>query len=569
MNKEYKRINMIAEKDGYRRYDIEHIVNKFYSFLDSELKKFEETDDEDKAQKFDEYIKRKFAKPYVNGVDDRDCLFIGAFKGDDYVVKIYIGWLLESASGMFVQELSNLKKHECVVCLNDIYIKNFVNNEPNLIFDTLCNEIRHAEDWIHGSMNFTYGESNLVFDTVDNITTDVFIPIDRIPIDRFEIDFKSDYVIQEDGSVGYKKQWKNPEDGTVTDLGLALGEPQFKYDYIKIVSKGELPNQRYYFQVGTLKELHWNWYDQKGIFHHYTSDIHNEFSVESETEISYTFDYRTDKIAVTYKNKTMYLVVDNGISNTNVLPFTNTKFISDNDIETHSDESGEYSFLPYKFLELRDTTDTGIITHYDIHPQFEFAYKKLSSAKMEKVYFDDFEDKQFLQKKSDEDGSWLYHELKISADVSKDFGDEKAFIHKDSIEYHIENEKVIKKFQIASLYKHLFVFSRYDGNTNEFVYRAKYPRYDEWADSPQKDVRVYDEYRVDATSAVHLSKELVDVSYTTTPQISREEFLALSDEDKELYTTPHFVKTEVFEECRYVTNPSDHSRIIIESTRNS
>ena len=60
MNKGYKRINMIAEKDGYRRYDIEHIVDKFYSFLDSELKKFEETDDEDKAQKFDDYIKRKF-----------------------------------------------------------------------------------------------------------------------------------------------------------------------------------------------------------------------------------------------------------------------------------------------------------------------------------------------------------------------------------------------------------------------------------------------------------------------------------------------------------------------------
>ena len=220
MNKEYKRINMIAEKDGYRRYDIEHIVDKFYSFLDSELKKFEETDDEDKAQKFDEYIKRKFAKPYVNGVDDRDCLFIGAFKGDDYVVKIYIGWFLDSVSGAFVEELSNLKKHECVVFLNDIYIKNFVNNEPNLIFDTLCNEIRNAEDWIHGSMNFTYGKSNLIFDTIDKITTDTYIPIDRI-----EIDFKSDYVIQEDGSVGYKKKWTNPEDGTVTDLGLALGEP--------------------------------------------------------------------------------------------------------------------------------------------------------------------------------------------------------------------------------------------------------------------------------------------------------------------------------------------------------
>lgn len=102
MNKGYKRINMITDKHGYRRYDIEHIVDKFYSFLDSELKKFEETDDEDKAQKFDEYIKRKFAKPYVKGVDDRDCLFIGAFKGDDYVVKIYIGWFLESVSGIFV-----------------------------------------------------------------------------------------------------------------------------------------------------------------------------------------------------------------------------------------------------------------------------------------------------------------------------------------------------------------------------------------------------------------------------------------------------------------------------------
>ena len=49
MNKEYKRINMIAEKDGYRRYDIEHIVDKFYSFLERELKKFGESDDEDRA----------------------------------------------------------------------------------------------------------------------------------------------------------------------------------------------------------------------------------------------------------------------------------------------------------------------------------------------------------------------------------------------------------------------------------------------------------------------------------------------------------------------------------------
>ena len=216
---------MLEEKLGYRRYDIEPIIDKFYSFLERELKKFGETDDEDRAQKFDDYIKNNFAKLYDEDADESDCLFIGTFKGTDYVVKIYIGWFLESASGAFLEDLSNLKKHECVVFLNDIYIKNFVNNEPNLIFDTLCNEIRNAEDWIHGSMNFTYGKSHLVFDTIDKITTDTYIPIDRIPIDRFEIDFKSDYVIQEDGSVGYKKKWTNPEDGTVTDLGLALGEP--------------------------------------------------------------------------------------------------------------------------------------------------------------------------------------------------------------------------------------------------------------------------------------------------------------------------------------------------------
>ena len=100
MNKEYKCINMISEKDGYRRYDIEPIVEKFYSFLEGELKKFEETDD--KAQKIDDYIKSNFAKPYDEGVDDRDCLFIGTFKGDGYYVKIYIGWFLDSVSGIFV-----------------------------------------------------------------------------------------------------------------------------------------------------------------------------------------------------------------------------------------------------------------------------------------------------------------------------------------------------------------------------------------------------------------------------------------------------------------------------------
>ena len=48
---------MIAEKDGYRKYDIEPIIDKFYSFLERELKKFGETADEDRAQKFDDYIK--------------------------------------------------------------------------------------------------------------------------------------------------------------------------------------------------------------------------------------------------------------------------------------------------------------------------------------------------------------------------------------------------------------------------------------------------------------------------------------------------------------------------------
>ena len=106
-----------------------------------------------------------------------------------------------------------------MVFLNDNYIKNFVNDKPNLIFDALCNEIRHAEDWIHGLTNFTYGDSNLFSDTDDNGTTDAYIYRDR-----FEIDF-SEYFIQDDGRVGYKKYWTNPVDGTVIDLGLAFGEP--------------------------------------------------------------------------------------------------------------------------------------------------------------------------------------------------------------------------------------------------------------------------------------------------------------------------------------------------------
>ena len=81
---------MLEEKLGYRKYDIEPIIDKFYSFLERELKKFGETDDEDRAQKFDDYIKSNFAKPYDEDTADGECLFIGTFKGSDYVVKIYI-----------------------------------------------------------------------------------------------------------------------------------------------------------------------------------------------------------------------------------------------------------------------------------------------------------------------------------------------------------------------------------------------------------------------------------------------------------------------------------------------
>lgn len=102
---------MLEEKLGYRRYDIEPIVEKFYSFLERELKKFGETDDEDRAQKFDDYIKSNFAKPYDEDTADGECLFIGTFKGSDYVVKIYIGWFLDSVRGTFIEDLSNLKKH--------------------------------------------------------------------------------------------------------------------------------------------------------------------------------------------------------------------------------------------------------------------------------------------------------------------------------------------------------------------------------------------------------------------------------------------------------------------------
>ena len=101
---------MLEEKLGYRRYDIEPIVEKFYSFLERELKKFGETDDEDRAQKFDDYIKSNFAKPYDEDTADGECLFIGTFKGSDYVVKIYIGWFLDSVRGTFIEDLSNLKK---------------------------------------------------------------------------------------------------------------------------------------------------------------------------------------------------------------------------------------------------------------------------------------------------------------------------------------------------------------------------------------------------------------------------------------------------------------------------
>ena len=66
MNKVQKRINMLEEKLGYRKYDIEPIIDKFYSFLERELKKFGETDDEDRAQKFDDYIKNNFAKALFN-----------------------------------------------------------------------------------------------------------------------------------------------------------------------------------------------------------------------------------------------------------------------------------------------------------------------------------------------------------------------------------------------------------------------------------------------------------------------------------------------------------------------
>src|SRR5574344_1403187 len=102
---------MLEEKLGYRKYDIEPIIDKFYSFLERELKKFGETDDEDRAQKFDDYIKSNFAKPYDEDTADGECLFIGTFKGSDYVVKIYIGWFLDSVRGAFIEDLSNLKKH--------------------------------------------------------------------------------------------------------------------------------------------------------------------------------------------------------------------------------------------------------------------------------------------------------------------------------------------------------------------------------------------------------------------------------------------------------------------------
>ena len=118
---------MLEEKLGYRRYDIEPIVEKFYSRLERELKKFGETDDEDRAQKFDDYIKREFAHPYDKEDDESDCLYIGTFEGTDYNVNIYIVWFLDSVRGTFVEELSDLDKRECVVLLNDIYIKNFVN----------------------------------------------------------------------------------------------------------------------------------------------------------------------------------------------------------------------------------------------------------------------------------------------------------------------------------------------------------------------------------------------------------------------------------------------------------
>ena len=74
---------MLEEKLGYRRYDIEPIIEKFYSFLERELKKFDDIDDEDRAQKFDDYIKSNFAKPYDEDYDENDCLFIGTFKGTD------------------------------------------------------------------------------------------------------------------------------------------------------------------------------------------------------------------------------------------------------------------------------------------------------------------------------------------------------------------------------------------------------------------------------------------------------------------------------------------------------
>lgn len=164
MNKVQKRINMLEEKLGYRRYDIEPIVEKFYSKLERELKKFGKTDDEDRAQKFDDYIKREFAHPYDKEDDESDCLYIGTFEGTDYKVNIYIVWFLDSVRGTFVEELSNLDKRQCVVLLNDIYIKNFVNDKPKIIFDTLRHEIRHAEDWIRGWMNSPYGESKLLFD---------------------------------------------------------------------------------------------------------------------------------------------------------------------------------------------------------------------------------------------------------------------------------------------------------------------------------------------------------------------------------------------------------------------
>ena len=164
MNKVQKRINMLEEKLGYRRYDIEPIVEKFYSRLERELKKFGKTDDEDRAQKFDDYIKREFAHPYDKEDDESDCLYIGTFEGTDYNVNIYIVWFLDSVRGTFVEELSDLDKRECVVLLNDIYIKNFVNDKPKIIFDTLRHEIRHAEDWIRGWMSSPYGESKLLFD---------------------------------------------------------------------------------------------------------------------------------------------------------------------------------------------------------------------------------------------------------------------------------------------------------------------------------------------------------------------------------------------------------------------